>query len=105
MSEENVRPTEPIPVELGDGVSMIVETTLLGGEEDVGLDAKTFEPVFNAVKALSGKVQEALETAKPDKVSLELGLEVGLKEGQLVAMLVQNSTKANLKLTLEWGKS
>ncbi|NEO88075.1 MAG: hypothetical protein F6J87_28040 [Spirulina sp. SIO3F2] len=97
--------TESIPVELGDGVSMMVETTILGGEEDVGLDAKTFEPVFEAVKALSGKVQESLAAAKPDKVSLELGLEVGLKEGQLVAMLVQNSTKANFKLTLEWGQS
>lgn len=47
----------------------------------------------------------SFDTVKPDKVSLELGLEVGLKEGQLIAMLVQNSTKANLKITLEWGKS
>lgn len=51
--------TEPIAVQLDDEVSILVEATMLGGEEDVGLDAKTFEPVFKAVKVLAGKMQDA----------------------------------------------
>lgn len=36
---------------------------------------------------------------------MEFGLEVALESGQLTAVLVKGSAKANLKITLEWASN
>jgi len=36
---------------------------------------------------------------------VEFGLEVALESGQLTAVLVKGSAKANLKITLEWASN
>ena len=97
--------TEPIEVQLDDDVTIMVEATVLGGEEEVDFDIVPFQQVTKAVEVIAAAMAKTLETVKPDKASLELGLEIGLKEGKLVTMIVQNSAKANLNITLEWGKS
>lgn len=97
--------TERIPVRVSEEVTVMVEATMLGGEENVGLNVRPFEQVTKAVEAIATSMVQAFETVQPDKAAIEFGLEVGLKEGKLIGLIVQNSTKANLKITLEWNKS
>jgi hypothetical protein len=59
--------------------------------------------VRNAIEGLGQVVQEALAAVKPDKASIEFGLEVGIESGKLTALWVKGSGKANLKITLTWG--
>ncbi|MEM7556556.1 MAG: CU044_2847 family protein [Cyanobacteria bacterium P01_A01_bin.84] len=96
--------TENIPVQLDNDVNIMIEATLLGGEEEVDFDFLPFEQVTNAVEVIANSMTQTIKKVQPSKASIELGLEVGLKEGKLVTLIVQNSAKANFKITLEWSK-
>jgi Trypsin-co-occurring domain 1 len=41
---------------------------------------------------------------QPDKISVKVGIEVAVESGQLTALIVKGSGKANLEITMEWGK-
>lgn len=68
------------------------------------LEPLSIDVVRTAVEGLGQVVQEALISVKPDKASVEFGLDVGLESGKLTALWVKGTGKANLKITLEWGK-
>jgi hypothetical protein len=105
MSDLSDPRTEPISLELADGIQLWVEARALGGEEDVGIgDALKFEEVTQVIGAIATGLKQTFETVKPKKAAVEFGLEVGLESGKLTTLLVQDSVKANLKITLEWGE-
>ncbi len=64
---------------------------------------------FDQVTATLGKIAvglgAAIAKAKPNKASVELGLELGLESGALVTLIARGTGTANLKVTLEWGGS
>jgi hypothetical protein len=64
----------------------------------------SIDVVRAAIEGLGQVVQEALASFKPDKASVEFGLEVGLESGKLTALWVKGTGKANLKISLTWGK-
>lgn len=96
--------TEIIPVQIDDDVTVMVEATLLGGEEDVAIDIQPFQRVTNAVEAIARSVVQTIEKVKPEKASVEFALEIGVKSGKLTTLLVNGTGKGNLKITLEWAK-
>lgn len=61
-----------------------------------------FENVRSALEGIAGAVLKTIEKVKPKKAVVEFGVEVGIESGQLTAVLVKGSGKANLKITLEW---
>ena len=95
--------TTIVPILLPNGKQILVEATLLPGEEDVSFKALPAEQIFDAVEGIAQAVVTTLQKVKPSKASVELGLEVGLESGNLTALLVKGTGTANLKLTLEWG--
>ena len=48
--------TEIIPVQVTDDVTVMVEATSLGGEEDVASQLLSFSAVTNAIEAISGAI-------------------------------------------------
>lgn len=99
------RITEPVCLELEDGTKLMVEARSLGGEEDVGIgDALKFDAVTKVVGGIAKEFKKTFDTVKPKKAAVEFGLEVGLESGKLTALLVEDSVKASLKVTLEWGE-
>jgi hypothetical protein len=103
-------PSRKVPVRLPNGAAIWVEVEPVGSrEEDVvameGLgEALTIDGVREAIEGVAALVREAMEKAKPDKASVELGLELALESGKLTALWVKGTGKANLKVTLSWGK-
>ncbi len=91
-----------VPVALPNGHIMQVEATTHESLEAVGFEAKTFDGVIGAIEGIAMAVQQALVKVKPKKATVELGLEVGVEAGQLTALLVKGSGKANLKISLTW---
>lgn len=89
-----------------DGESQVyLEVLHQGGREEVGvLDAIPFEQVTNLLGDISTEISKTLEKAKPKKATVELGVEFGLKDGALVALIARGSGKANLKIGLEWER-
>lgn len=47
-------------------------------------------------------IAEPLQKVKPKKASVKFGMEMALESGQLTALVVKGSGKANLEITLEW---
>ncbi|KAM3096966.1 CU044_2847 family protein [Phormidesmis sp. 146-35] len=106
---------ENIPVQLENGVQIRVEATVIGsslqigveGEEiesDVGARIQSLKEVTDAIEGIAGSVVESLKKFKPSKSSIEFGVEFGYESGQLTALIVKGTSKANLKITMEWTK-
>lgn len=49
----------------------------------------------------------AIQKARPKKVTVtvKFGMELAIESGQLTAVIVKGSGKANLEITLEWERS
>jgi hypothetical protein len=95
--------TRIVPVILPNGRSVQLEATVIDAEEEVGVGDLLFGDVLESLRDMAGCMQETLATLKPDKVSVEVGVEVGLESGKLTALFLKGTGSANLKVTLEWG--
>lgn len=95
--------TEIITVNVADGKQIKVEVTAIGGEEDVSSSIQSFEQVTGAIEGIAKSVLGTIERIKPKKAVVEFGLELATESGQLTALLVKGSGKANLKISLEWS--
>lgn len=96
--------TEFIPLQLGNGKLVKIEASMLGGEENVSFKPFEIQSITDTIEGIAEAVLASLERAKPDKVAVELGLEVGVESGQLITLWVKGSSKANLKIILQWDK-
>ena len=101
--EFNEFQTEKIPIKLPGGTIIKVEVEQTG-REDVAFDVKPFKQVTDALEEITKALAETLQKAKPDKASVKFGLELAVESGQLTAVIVKGSGKANLEITLEWSK-
>lgn len=99
-------PTRIIPFELSDGSTVRVEATLIG-EQQIAFQKRSFQDAMTNIKAIvteiSENLQEVRKAAKPQKISIKLGLEVAVESGQVTTLIVKGSGKANLEVTLEWS--
>jgi hypothetical protein len=77
-----------------------------GGRQEVGvLDSIPFEQLTEILGQIAQRIGDGLERIKPSKACVELGVEFGLENGQLVALIARGSGKANLKISLEWDRT
>jgi Na+/H+-translocating membrane pyrophosphatase len=97
--------SEIIKAELPNGTIVHIQTTTLGGEEEVGFTLPAFKDVTDAIEGIAESVMTTLRKVKPKKASVEFGLEIALESGQLTALLVKGTGTSNLKITLEWGEA
>jgi Trypsin-co-occurring domain 1 len=95
--------TENISAELPNGTIIQIEVSQMG-RENVGFDVKPFKQVTDALEGIAQAISIPLERIQPDKASVKFGLEVSIDAGQLTAVIVKGSSKANLEITLEWTK-
>ncbi len=96
--------TEIIKTKLANGTTVYIQVTALGGEEEVAFALPSFKEVTDAIEGIAVGVASSLQKVKPQKASVEFGLEVALEAGQLTALLVKGSGTSNLKITLEWSE-
>jgi hypothetical protein len=94
---------EIIQVRLAGDSILYVEATQLGGEEDVAFGVPDFSKVTEAIEGVARSLASTIERVKPQKAVVEFGIEVAVDSGALTAVLVKGSSKANIKVTLEWS--
>ena len=99
--------SEIVSIQLDNGTIVKVRAPVVGGYEDVvSLDALLpFENVTNTIEAIAGAMTKTLDKIKPDKASVEFGIEVGIDSGTLTTLLAKATGSGNLKITLEWEKA
>lgn len=93
--------SDTVPVELPNGAIAKFEVTTTG-REDVSFDPKQFQPVADAIEGVVQMVAAPLKKARPKKATVKFGMEMAIEAGQLTAVIVKGSGKANLEITLEW---
>ena len=98
--------TKIIVVKLSDGTMVKVEATPIG-EQRVAYQSRPFKEATAVIKSITHEIAETLQSVKedikPDKLSIKLGLEVAIESGQLTALIVKGSSKANFELSMEWS--
>jgi hypothetical protein len=100
-----IQETTAVPVRLSDGNTVYVEVRDLGGREKVSdLKNLSFENVMVSIEKLGSEITGVLKRLEPQKATVELGFEIVAESGQLSALLVKGSGKANIKVSLEWTK-
>jgi len=92
---------DTVPVQLPNGAIVKVEVASTG-REDVGFDVKQFQPVADAIEGVVQMIAAPIQKVKPKKATVKFGMELAIEAGQLTAIIVKGSGKANLEITLEW---
>jgi len=95
--------TKPVKVTLDNGTDMYVQARVVKGETDIASLTGSFEKVTQAIEGIAQSLTAAWEKAKPSRASVEFGVEFAYEAGQVLAMFVDGSTTASMKITLEWG--
>ena len=102
MTEES---SSIVPVRLHDGKIIHIEVRDLGGRQKVSdLKDLSFEKVIESIESLGSDLVSVLKRLGPQKATIEMGFEIGAESGQLTALLVKGTGKANLKVSLEWSQ-
>ena len=96
--------SDTVPVQLPNGAVVKFEVTQTG-REDVSFDPKQFQPVADAIEGVIEMIATPIQKVKPKKASVKFGMELAIESGQLTAIIVKGSGKANLEITLEWERS
>ncbi len=93
--------SETVPVQLPNGAIVKVEVSK-SGREDVSFDPKQFQPVADAIEGVVQMIAAPIQKVRPKKATVKFGMELAIESGQLTAIIVKGSGKANLEITLEW---
>jgi len=107
MQDESIgsRPgLETIEITLDDGTTFYIQAKTLGGESNVGIKNASFEKVTQAIEGVARKLNDIWKRVEPSKASVEFGVEFVIGSGEVMALFVENSTTASMKITLEWGR-
>lgn len=96
---------QTVEVTLDDGTIFQVQAKPLHGESNVGIKAASFEKVTQAIEAVAQRLSDIWKKVEPSKASVELGVEFAWESSDIVAIFVDRSATASMKITLEWGKS
>jgi hypothetical protein len=98
--------TVVVKAKLPDGTVVPVETRGSGDPEvDVGIGDKvfSFEGVSKSVESVASAMTATFDKIKPDKATVEFGVDISVESGALSALIVKGSGSATLTITLEWG--
>ncbi len=75
-----------------------------GPAEKVGWrDAFDLEHVSGMLDGISQAVRSGLGKARPSRTTVELGIDLAVRNGKLTGMLVDGEAAASLRVTLEWA--
>jgi hypothetical protein len=96
-----------VKARLPNGAVVPVEARASGDPEtDVALrDVMSFEGVANSITSIADAMTSALEHIKPDKASVEFGVDVTVESGALTGLIVKGTGGATLTITLEWASA
>jgi len=96
--------TKMIRAKLADGTTIYVQAKAVSGEEDVASITASFQKVTKAIEDIAQSLTAAWEKAKPRRAGVEFGVEFAYESGEVLAMFVNGSTSASMKITLKWGE-
>ncbi len=98
---------EVVEISLPNGSTALARVTVVdgvGATKTAAIPTFDFDDVGKTLEGLAETIWSALAKVAPDKVTVELGLELAAKNGKLSGLLVEGEGKGSLSVALEWGK-
>ena len=95
--------TRLVEVQLDDGTAFCVKVLTNSGESEVGLHKASFEEAMKAIEGIGKRLNQVWGAIQPGKASVELGIDFTWQAGKVMAVLVDSSATASMKITLEWN--
>jgi hypothetical protein len=100
---------EVVEVALPEGQVMLARVHAVDGIDtgprDVGLRKQfSLEGVTQTLHAVGAAVLGALDHVGPERASVEFGIDLAIKSGNLTGLLVEGDATATLRVTLEWTR-
>lgn len=87
---------------IGD-TEVLMELRSSGGPTTVDSGQKlSFEPAKKAIESVVTELGDAIQQARPQEASVEIGFSFTAKSGKLTALVVEGGAEASLKITLTW---
>lgn len=95
-----------VEVKLPNGAVALVQARQVGGggATKTALGRLDFDGVAATLEGVTEAVRAAVAKAAPSRVSVELGIELAVKSGALVGLIVDGESKGSLTVTLEWER-
>jgi hypothetical protein len=104
-----------IELKFNDGTAMLAEIAdiapVVAGSDRQQLSGgmaekmvASFDLVSTCIKNVASEVQAAISTVMPTSTEIEFGLKISAESGQVLALLVDGSGEASLKIKLRWEK-
>lgn len=95
-----------VEIDLPNGATALARISPIGGEgaeKVAAMPRFDFEDVTRTVEGIAAAIDVARAKITPKSVTVEFGLELGLKHGKLVGLLIEGEGRGSLKVTLEWS--
>ena len=92
--------TQHINSILEDGATIGLEVRQSNrGIDELSSDAEhPFKDIADSIESLANAVKTTLKKVRPQKASVEFGIEFAAEQGKLLAVVVRGEGKANMKL-------
>jgi len=97
-----------LKVALPNNTVALVQAVELDEDEGVAekvdwKDTFDFGHVSGTLEGVAQAIRSGLEKVMPAKTTVELGIELAVKNGQLTGLIVNGKANASLKVALEWS--
>lgn len=94
-----------IDISTNDG-GLKMELLPLYGEKDVSLKKYNIDELIDTIKNVANKIQFAIQNSlqQVDEVQLEFGVSFTVSSDKIIAVIVNGSAEASMKITLNWKK-
>jgi len=96
---------QTIKIELSDGTIVLMDYSDTEGH-DGPVTAQTMihaaKKTFGVIKSLATDIKEQIVEAKPDKASIEFGIELAKKGDDIFSKICNVEGKGSVKIKLEW---
>jgi hypothetical protein len=95
-----------VEVELPNGATALVEAREVDdeGATKTSFGRLSLDDVTDTLEGITESIRSAVKAVAPTKVSVELGIELAVKSGALVGLIVDGESKGSLTITLEWER-
>ena len=105
MSQQDAE--EVLEVLLPNEEVALVQARLLDGQgaTQTSLGRLNMDNVSRTLEGVATAIHTGLSAVAPSKVTVELGVQLVVKSGQLMALIVDSESTGTLTITLEWEKS
>jgi len=102
-----MRKKDIVEIKLDNNTTILAEVLVKNnnGREKIASEIaeKKFSDFSNTVGKIASETLKPLKQINAKKLTIKMGMNIGVESGKLTALLVEGSANANIEITIEWS--